>query len=592
MKKACSLLLCLALALAAPLSALAEPQSWLTPFIKRGDSVKSGEAVMTVQIDPEAVLAVIDWYFDLQLKSYEELAKSWSAYYEEQYEEQEEEPDETDYFDSFYDSYIKSAKQSLNAARASAKIYAPAAAILADASEITVRSGKGFSSYEFRVNGNSWFTLNLTVRPEEGDVLLTSDLFPSCALSIPQRFSSSDASGEAVYKLLGLWQELLPALPEYEGFDLLGQMYEADVQALHLLEAEGLAQREGDALVYEHSVSRPGVYDAIPDETEDALYQRRAMDVDGRVYRLYDLTAPLRTGESTPDFWEEEGASDTLPVLGEDPTDEEYWNAYSEYMRLMYRNRTQTTTQTRRVVLENGEITNETTVTASTHYEPLADETGTIEKLREHVSYFSDYEDYEDVTRYVSRLTPTTYENRRMPSDYREEVLLLDTGAENEILFTYTTIYHNSVSEDTETTTTAELLLTRTDEGQQWTLTIPMVMGMLMDGGDSEEPIRATLSLDNDLNWMDLSLSMLGRKLGSTRAEYAYSEEPADIPDVSGLTVVPYSDSEAMQTLSAELRTIGIPKLTRLITTGMPVGAEGLIVPLLGLLTSLAQLGL
>ena len=29
-------------------------------------------------------------YFDLQLKSYEELAKSWSAYYEEQYEEQEE----------------------------------------------------------------------------------------------------------------------------------------------------------------------------------------------------------------------------------------------------------------------------------------------------------------------------------------------------------------------------------------------------------------------------------------------------------------------------------------------------------------------
>ncbi len=588
MKKVCCLLLCLALALAAPLSAFAEPQSWLTPFIKRGDSVKSGEAVMTVQIDPEAVLAVIDWYFDLQLKSYEELAKSWSAYYEEQYEEQEEAPDETDDFDSFYDSYIKSAKQSLNAARASAKIYAPAAAVLADASEILVRSGEGFSGFEFLVNGNSWFTLNLTVRPEEGDALLTSDLFPSCAVSIPRRFSSSDAPSEAIYKLLDVWQELLPTLHEYEDFDLLGQMYEADVQALALLEAEGLVRREGEALVYEYTVSLPGVYDAIPDEAEDALYERRALDVDERVYRLYDLVAPLRSGGSTSDFWEEEGASDTLPVLGEDPTDEEYWNAYSEYMRLMYKNRTQITTQTRRVTLENGEITNESTVTVSTHYEPLADETGVIEKLREHVSYFSDYEDYEDVTRYVSRHTPTTYEYRRMPTDYREEVLLLETGAENEILFTYTTIYQNFGSEDTETTTTAELLLTRTDEGQQWTLTIPMG---LLGGEEGEEPLRVTLSLDNDINWMDLGLSMLGMELGGIHAEYAYSEEPAGIPDVSGLTVIPYDDSEAMQTLSAELRTVGIPKLTRLIAAGMPAGTEGLIVPLLGLVTSLAQIG-
>ena len=590
MKKVCCLLLCLALALAAPLSAFSEPQSWLTPFIKRGNLVKSGEAVMTVQIDPVAVLAVIDWYFDLQLKSYEELAKSWSAYYEEQYEEQEEAPDETDDFDSFYDSYIKSAKQSLNAARASAKIYAPAAAVLADASEILVRSGEGFSGFEFRVNGNSWFTLNLTVRHEEGDALLTSDLFPSCAVSIPRRFSLSDAPSEAVYKLLDVWQELLPALPEYEGFDLLGQMYEADVQALHLLEAEGLAHREGDALVYEYTVSRPGAYDSIPDETEDALYQRRAMDVDERVYRLYDLIAPLRTGGSSSDFWEEEGASDTLPVLGENPTREEYWNAYNEYTRLMYRNRTQTTTQTRRVVLENGEITNETTVTVTTHYEPLNDETGTLEKLREDFHYFSDYRDYESVTGYTARHTPTAFEYRRMPNDYTEEVTRLDMSAENEIVLSYATLNHRASDGSWVEEMTAELLLSRTDEGQQWMLTIPM--GVIMGGGEDEEPLRMTLSLDNDINWMDLSLSMLGREIGSIRTEYAYSEEPADIPDVSGLTVVPYGDSEAMQTLSAELRTIGIPKLTRLITTGMPVGAEGLIVPLLGLLTSLAQLGL
>ena len=594
MKKVLCLLLCLVLALAAPLSALAESQSWLLPLLKRGDSVKSAEAVMTVHIDPEAVNAVMDWYYDKQLQSYEEMAKSWAAYYEEQYKEQEESPDETDAFDSFYDSYIQSAKKSLNTTRTTIKAYLPGATALADASEIMVHSGENLSAWEYRVGGTSWFTVNMISRPEEGDALLTSDLFPSCALSIPLRVSSFDASGESVQKLLALWQELLPTLAEYEGFDLLGQMYEADVQALTLLEAEGLAHREGDALVYEYTVSLPGAYDFIPDETENALYQRRAMDVDERVYTLFDLTAPLRTSassSSTFDFQEEEGASDTLPVLGEDATDEEYMNAYSEYMRLMFRNRAQTTTQTRRVTLENGEITNETTVTVSTHYEPFIDETGALEKLKEmHKERYgyslSDFTDYENTNRFVSRHTPTRYEYRRIPTDYIEEVLLLDTGAENEILFTYTTIYRNSGSEDSEDT--VELLLTRTDEGQQWTLTIPMG---LLGGDEGEEPLRVALSLDNDINWMDLGLSILGRELGSFRAEYAYSEASAALPDVSGLTVIPYDDTEAMKALYAELRTVGVPKLTKLITTGLPNGAKGLIVPLLGAVASLGQIG-
>ena len=113
MKKVLCLLLCLMLTLAAPLSALAEPQSWLLPFVKRGDTVQSGEAVMTVQADPEAVLAVVDWYFDRELESYEELAKSRAEYFAEQ----EEAAEEADY----YDSFIKSAKQALNTARATAK---------------------------------------------------------------------------------------------------------------------------------------------------------------------------------------------------------------------------------------------------------------------------------------------------------------------------------------------------------------------------------------------------------------------------------------------------------------------------------------
>lgn len=580
MKKICCLLLCLMLTLAAPISALAEPQSWLLPLTKRGDSVQSAEAVMTLHIDPEAVLAVIDWYYDRELESYEELAKSWAEYYEEQ----EDTAEETDSSAAFYDSYIKSMKQSLNTARATAKAYIPAAAALADASEILIRSGEGISGYEFRVDGSSWFILNLISRPEEGDALLTSDLFPSCALSIPQAEAQSTASAEGVQKLLGVWQELLPTLPEYEGFDLLGQLYEADVQALSLLEAEGLAHREGDALVYEYTVSRPGAYDSIPDETEDALYQRRAMDVDERVYKLYDLIAPLReyaAASSASSFWEEEGSSDTLPELGEDATDEEYADAYGDYVRLTFKNRTQTTTQTRRVTLENGEITNETTVTVSTHYEPLADETGTLEKLKER--YDLSFTDYESTSGFVSRHTPTTYEYRRIPTDYIEDVLLLDTGAENEITFTAVTIYHNSGVEDE--VIPVELRLTRTDDGQQWTVTAPVQMTA------DAEPLLLTLSLDNDVTRMDMVLSMLGRELGSIRAEYAYSEAPAALPDVSGLTVIPYDDTEAMKALYAELRTVGVPKLTKLITTGLPKGAKGLIAPLLGAVAALGQMG-
>ena len=579
MKKTCCLLLCLMLALAAPLSALAEPQSWLLPFVKRGDTVQSGEAVMTVHVDPEAVLAVIDWYYDRELESYEELAKSWAEYYEEQ----EDTAEETDSSATFYNSYIKSMKQSLNTARATAKAYIPAAAALADASEILIRSGENLSAYEFRVGGAPWLTLNLISRPEEGDALLTSDLFPSHALSIPQAEAQSNASAEGVQKLLGVWQELLPTLPDYEGFDLLGQLYEADAQALALLEAEGLAHREGDALVYESTVSLPGVYDSIPDETEDALYQRRAMDVDERVYKLYDLIAPLRTGGSSSDFWEEEGASDTLPVLGENPTREEYWNAYNEYTRLMNKNRTQTTTQTRRVVLENNEITNETTVTVSTHYEPLNDETGTLEKLREDFHYFSDYRDYESVTGYTARHTPTALEYRRMPNDYTEQVMRLDMSAENEIALSYATLNHRASDGNWVEETAADLRLTRTDEGQQWTLSMEMPT--------VAEPLRITLSLDNGVTRMNLGVSMLGKDLGNIRADYAYSDEPASVPDVSGLAVIPNGDAEAMKALYAELRTVAVPRLTRLITTGLPKGAQGLIVPLLGVVASLGQMG-
>ena len=60
---------------------------------------------------------------------------------------------------------------------------------------------------------------------------------------------------------------------------------------------------------------------------------------------------------------------------------------------------------------------------------------------------------------------------------------------------------------------------------------------------------------------------------------------------MSSLTVIPYDDTEAMKALYAELRTVAVPKLTRLITTGLPDGAKALIVPLLGAVAALGQTG-
>ncbi|MBQ6256897.1 MAG: hypothetical protein IJJ60_09955, partial [Clostridia bacterium] len=195
----------------------------------------------------------------------------------------------------------------------------------------------------------------------------------------------------------------------------------------------------------------------------------------------------------------------------------------------------------------------------------------------------SGFTDYETTNSFVSRHTPTAYEYHRAPTDFMEETFRLDTGAENVIVFTYETIYHNSGVEDE--VITAEVRLTRTDEGQQWTVTAPVQMTA------DAEPLRVTLSLDNDVTRMDMTLSMLGKELGSIRAEYAYSEAPAALPDVSGLTVIPYDDTEAMKALYAELRTVAVPKLTKLITTGLPKGAKGLIVPLLAAVASLGQIG-
>ncbi len=597
MKKICCLVLCLLLALASPLSALAEPQSWLYPWISRRGAVQSSDAVLTIHFDPDAVLTAIDWFFDAELALFEELLP-----YSEQRDVKADDWEEADYGEDLVDweDLVKTMKQTVNTARATAKAYVPAVALLADSAEIAFHTGENFACYDFRVGGKSWFTLNLIVRPEEGDALLTSDLFPACALSIPQGSGDAlsdlpDAYGGMTQALLTFFRDLLATLPEYEGFDFMGQLYEAQVQALSLLEAEGLAHREGDALVYETTITAPGAQTSLSDEALDRLYESRALDVDERVYRLRDLIAPLADAVSEAeafDYWEEEGTPAALPVLGDDPTDEEYENAWNEYIRLMYRNRRETTTETRRTVLEVGEITMEYDVTVSTRYEPIADETGTLEKLLERYDDLADiFQDYESQTLSASRLTPEAMEMRRLPG-YREEVFLVDAGAENEIVFSLTMNY--LTDEYRDASEAVELRLTRTDEGQQWTLTLPLTtefsVNEMTDKNDAGT-LRVSLSLDNEATWMDLTLSMPDRDLGSARAEYAYSSEPAAAPDVSGLTVIPYDDDEAMKALHADFLATGIPKLNRQILTGLPAGAQSLIVPLLAAVAALGQMG-
>ena len=563
MKKACCLFLCLLLALAAPLSGLTEPQSWLLPFTKHGDTVQSGQAAVTVKIDPEAVSAAVDWYYDIQLKSYDELAKTANLHFD-----------------------IEDLKRPLSAARAAAKAYVPAAAVLADSAEIRIQSGEGLTCCILQVNGAPWFTLNLIARPEE-DTLLTSDLFPACAVSLPQNDSLTSGlsgdSAEAYQTLMECWQELLPMLPEFVGFDLLGQSYAAAAQTMAFLEAGGSARREGDKLIYDAEGPLTADGDILANDPMDGLFSRHELDVDERLYRLYTLFARLgrealaRNMSSSADFWQEEGAADTLPVLSEDATDADYTQAVTEYLRLWYANEVKTTSVRQHTVLENGTFTLEYTTTETTHHEVKGD-AETIRKLMERYETLADREQDEETASTTALLLTPTWTEFRFTDDYGDEnSLRLDTGAENEILFTYT-----------RPTVGLELLLTRTEEGQQWILTIPLDT---LTGEENADPIRMTVSMDNDVRWMTIALNMLGMELGVIRAEYTYSEEPAPVPDVSGLTVIPSDDPEALQALAADLRAVGIPQLTRLIATGLPDGAQGIIVPLLGLVTSLAQIG-
>ena len=60
---------------------------------------------------------------------------------------------------------------------------------------------------------------------------------------------------------------------------------------------------------------------------------------------------------------------------------------------------------------------------------------------------------------------------------------------------------------------------------------------------------------------------------------------------MSGLTVVPFDDDEALKALYADFHAVGIPKLNRQIMTSLPAGTQALIVPLLGVVTTLGQLG-
>ncbi|MBR4428862.1 MAG: hypothetical protein IKS78_05845, partial [Clostridia bacterium] len=267
----------------------------------------------------------------------------------------------------------------------------------------------------------------------------------------------------------------------------------------------------------------------------------------------------------------------TLPALPEDASDADYTEAVNEYIRLWYAHAVTTASLRQHAVLENGTFTLAYTITETTHHEVKGD-AETIQKLMERYETLADWEpDDETDSTTVLVLTPTALEFR-FTDDYGDEnVLRLDTGAENEILFTYT-----------RPTVGLELLLTRTEEGQQWILTIPLDT---LTGEENAGPIQMTVSMDNDVRWMTIALNMLGMELGVIRAEYTYSEEPAPVPDVSGLTVIPSDDPEALQALAADLRAVGIPQLTRLIATGLPDGAQGLIVPLLGLVTSLAQIG-
>ena len=556
-------LLCLML----PVSALAEPLPWLRPFIDRMANASS-DTVMTFQADGEGFLAMANDIIDSYRQQYASLADTYELY---SYMDEDEAAD-----------YLASIERQLNLQRTAWKAYAPAIAALLNETAVTITSATGSALYDVSIGGQHWFSLGIIDR-EDGTALLTSDLFPSYALTLEE--SNAVSLSDSFNLDSTAVQAILSRLPELEDYNILHSLYDAYEKGLTSLEADGLAQREGDELVY--SVSNTWEGDSLlPINDMDAMRQRFPQDtlnLDERTLWLFGLFDQTAAEEEAQEDLEAEEVTEP-PILTDFSTELEQIEALRYYRGLGW---TVNQSVQRRYAMTENEITYETDETYSSHYhfDQTLGDAETMKILTEEYPWILEDYDNSIITGRAFRLTPDTLEYHKI-GDYSEAVLAIDATEENEILLTATSVivYMNEEQEET-----SSLRLTRDEEGQEWILTTD---GMYNLAASIGSPI-ISMRFDNGVNFIESALRFSGmeKPLAVMRGDVHYAEEARPTPNADSLTVVSVENQEAIKALAAELRKVGVTKLNTLILTALPSDAAGLRTPLLAITAALSQLG-
>ena len=578
MKKQLSRFLCVFLCLLLPAGAWAEPLPWLRPWLERMEATDHSHSVFTMEADGSMIVALAEEILNQTIAAYEA------------YQQTGPDGEENEEWTEMISASKREAQLQLQAWRT----YGPALAALANATEITLDAGEGWSAYDISVNGNHAATFTVITDAETGKAHLISDLFPSYALEMDGRIENSALGSllgvtvDAEQPLANLTPEDMRALAaEYQDFDFLAQFSGAYRQALLRLLDEGEARREGEKVVYVVTDEYHGAYSPNGGSSDrvDELMLGHQLDTDPRLNRVIDFAQYLRARMTISPEAPEEYTDEPLPELPDGPTEDELTEAMYRYWdQLQARaDRETVTTVTQRYELEGEEVTWECTAVSEFHDQ--AEETGTVKKLLEHFPHLQRQRDSVSKTIRAWRLTPVSLEHHASDGSFGERILKIDASLPDEIRLGVTSYYYYSGYEDEEEQNVS-FVLQRTEEGQHWDLSTDMA-----DETDGMGNIRLTVDYDNGMSRVEEALYLADQekpllKIGG-RVDYA--QESAAAPDISGLTVVPYGDDEGQKECYAEMNKVAKPRFVTLILTGLPTDARPLMTVLLAAVNQLFQ---
>jgi len=135
--------------------------------------------------------------------------------------------------------------------------------------------------------------------------------------------------------------------------------------------------------------------------------------------------------------------------------------------------------------------------------------------------------------------------------------------------------------------------LERDEDGRHGEMTVSAENLGLPSYLSSDNLLRLTMDYDNDLSFMRYGLYALDGQepLLSILYELQYQDTLLPAPDLGEKTMVSMENEEALKAVWSNFRAEGLPRLNKLILTGLPAEAKSLMTALLALTAGLAQMG-